>query len=81
MNVRLSEVSDDVIRRVRQAGLDVTATLDRIRIASGTIDSDRLSALESTSGVELVEVAREVHALDDLPPQLSSGSDGSSIER
>ena len=56
-------MSTETLERIRSIGMDLTRTLEKIRVATGTIEQDRLTDLEHTVGVESVEVSRAVTAL------------------
>ncbi len=49
----------DVVRRLRDAGLDVEQELEEIGVVTGSIDAEKAEALRKIEGVSHVEGSRE----------------------
>jgi hypothetical protein len=54
-----------VVRRCREAGLNVEQELEPIGVLTGSIESNRLLDLEQVEGITAVERQQEIHV---LPP-------------
>ena len=54
----------EVVRYLRQAGMQIDAELETIGVVTGSIDSIKLADLEQVKGVAAVERQQEYH----LPP-------------
>lgn len=51
---------DEVVRRMKRAGLKVDQQLEGVGVVSGSIDSAKVQDLEGTPGVSSVERSRTV---------------------
>jgi hypothetical protein len=65
--VQVSEPTDDLLTRLRRAGLEVDHVLGSVGVVTGWVDGVHLAGLSEVAGVARVEVARRVAALHSSP--------------
>ncbi|MBX2863113.1 MAG: ketohydroxyglutarate aldolase [Leptolyngbyaceae cyanobacterium MAG.088] len=58
------EQLDQVAEQLKEAGLEVDQTMSTLGIVTGSVDSEKMSALSDVVGVESVEVDKTIT----LPP-------------
>ncbi len=64
VNVRVSDLTEEVLADLRKRGLTITAVHKFLRVASGQISRDRITDLEHAMAVEFIEESREIESFD-----------------